>query len=179
MSVVYRPVRSLGRMRRNAPPQDLNTEALALPSNDPYRFIKRATPSGYPSEALDALRVVAGPYGEAAIEEAKWSAIGLWLLSNQAAPLLTNPLEVAQATHRFCREARRMSAGWPTLSNRPYSSMLLGQSAATIAAAWDVCAETLADWERARSPRLMGAIRRTSQYIRKVLQTKPAGALNS
>ncbi|AYJ87289.1 hypothetical protein D3Y57_16795 [Sphingomonas paeninsulae] len=165
-------IHTLKSLRRNAPQQDLHTEALRLPVAPPYKFQTPYNPAAYPSDALTALRVQAGSLADAAVEEAKWSAIGLWLSCIPAPSQLTNPLEVAQATYRFCREARRMAANWPSLSGRPYSSLLHGYSAATVEAAWDVCAETLKDWERSRSPRFAGAIRRVSNYLRSVFPTK-------
>jgi hypothetical protein len=172
MNGTPRPLNTLKSIRSNAPREDWLTEALRLPAAPPYKFQTPHNPAAYPTDALNALRRQAGPFAVAAEEEAKWSAIGLWLSCNPTPSQLTNPLEVAQATHRFCREARRLASNWPSLSGRPYVSMLQGQSVGAIEAAWEACGETMKDWERSRSPRFAGAIRRVSTYLRTVFPTK-------
>jgi hypothetical protein len=166
-------LRTFKELRKYAAPQDRNVDALALPAAPPYTFQKAAS-QHYPTEELAALRALAGPLADAAVAEAKWSAVSVWVKTNPCLSYLTNRRMVAQLALRACREARWIMDSWPSLSGTPYVSLLTEHSYETEQAAWGICWDTLSDWEGARSPRFSGAIRRVTSYLRDVRKAQPS-----
>ena len=161
--------RTLSNIRKDAPARDRGLPALRAPVQ-PINPASRYLPTQYQASTLDQLRQGCGRYGDAAIDEAQWSAIETWLMGmgpGDSAPF-SNSREVLWTCYALCRDARRIDTGWPSLTGKPFTSQLVGLSPDVVAEAWAVCADTLADWQRAGSPRLASAVQSTRSYIHAV-----------
>ena len=157
--------------------QDLNGEALAAhpkPKDIRPQHSRYVVPKLRPT-TLDELREACRPHGDLAVQDARWSAIGLWLMWSPQEGLLTNAMKVAIASHALCRSDFRMH-GYPNLSGIPYKSELPTLSTAAQEEARLVAAETMADWELAGCPYLDKAISQTDQHIAAYLRENPVSS---
>lgn len=124
---------------------------------------------GYPT-TLDQLRDRLGTYGEAAVAEARWSAIIGWLMKLPAgaeeAGTITNPYRVCSTAVNLMRDHDRAVLGYPHHTRDNFASPLPQLSEASVTEARQVADETVADWQRADGPGLprdrIGAI---YQYV--------------
>jgi hypothetical protein len=145
---------TLKTIRQNAPGQDRNEPALVAKDaphwttgRDGSRYVAFSL---YP-RTLDELRTMSRGYGEAAVAEARWCAVGLWLM--KAYPSLANPYPVAQTAIEMMREHDRYHLGWPHHDGKAWPTPVLdGLSLDCQREARLVAAETYADWQKAGSP---------------------------
>lgn len=154
------PLRTLKAIRQNAPEQDRNDAALRLAARPLPPAPLRPNPSairydGPWPETHHELKVWAKDYGEAAVAEALWSSILIWLTNPARVPPvgLTNDITVAANVAEMIREHHRFHLGWPCkrLDVLPALDRL---NLDCRREAERVAAETLADWERLGDPAL-------------------------
>jgi hypothetical protein len=129
------------------------------------------------ADTLDSLREKCGAYGEAAVANARWGAIGVWLMKSYGESGLTNPYRVASNAIMLCEEEDKLRLGFPLCLCADCRSharpvILPTLSPDVQAEARRVAAETVADWERAGQPYLTAErIRDTHKFIMACLHT--------
>ncbi len=161
--------RTLKQLREHAPSRDRGHPALAAPAPAPLpaRYSLWAT-------SLEELATRCGPHGEAAVQDALWGCVSVWLMHGPDAARLTNPRAVATTAVFLCQTADRVRLGYPSLSGNGFDDRLASLSPDAQGEARLVAAETLADWERADRPGLSSdTIKRTQQYIQACTQATP------
>ena len=156
--------RSLKAIRRDAPKEDLTTSALTSYS---LHIRKRGgyTPADYRPRTLDQLSKWAGEYGKAAIAEARWSALATWLMHGPTPAQLSHPADVVYLSMALCREADRVSLGYPATDRIVHPARLDALSPQSQDEACRTARDTLEDWERAGSPHLTSNIQWVQMYV--------------
>jgi len=108
---------TLKTIRQNAQVQDLTAPAL-VPKDAPHwmtgrdgsRFIAFSV---WP-RTLDELRTMSRDYGEAAVAEARWGGVHLWMMKEEPSlGGLRNPYPVVQTSIAMMKEHDRYHLGWP------------------------------------------------------------------
>lgn len=166
--------RTLRAIRKDAPQQDLKSEALTLaPSTAARAPASRYVPAQLKPLTLTELREACEPFGASAVADARWGALTAWLMWGPPAGLLTNPIAVVNVATNFCRDHDRITQGLPNLSGKPFVSRLPTVSLEAQGEARLVVAETFADWERAGWPHLPNAIKYTHRYIAAYVRQNP------
>ena len=162
--------RSLYALRRDAPKEDLSSPALAP---YPLHIRKRGgyTPAEYRLTTLDQLGKWAGRYGDAAIAEARWSALATWLMHGRTPDELTYPAKVVSLSISLCREADRVFLGYPATDHIVQPPRLHTLSPSSQDEARRTAQDTIDDWERAGSPHLTSNIQWVQMYINAFGQT--------
>lgn len=114
---------------------------------------------------LADLRLLGRDFGEAAVAEARWGAIGVWFLNGEE--VLRNPSAVAFEAMRLMHGRDRHYMGWPRHDGLPWPMPALdGLSLESRQEAERVAAETLADWQAAGEPYLTPwRIKQTYQFL--------------
>lgn len=116
---------------------------------------RNTVPTIYP-RTLGELREFGRDFGEAAVAEARWNAITIWLMKADPAPAgLSNSRRVALAAVHMAQEQDRYRLGWPCWKGeeaRRATPVIDGLSSDCQREAKLVAAETLADWEAAGCP---------------------------
>lgn len=154
--------RTLKVLRAEAPIQDRGCPALAMPAgmNRQIRFV----PPHLHSSTVEDLRIACGRYGDAAVEEARWSAANIWIMRLEDRTLLRHPMSTASKALALCCADRRARDGFPSLT--PVQKAALNdQPTENLSALWEVAADTLADWDRAGCPGLAEAVQDTRLFI--------------
>ena len=156
--------RSLYAIRRDAPVEDLTSPAL---TPYPLHIRKRGgyTPADYRPRTLDQLGKWAGQYGEAAIAEARWSALSTWLMHGPTPGQLSHPADVVYLSMALCREADRASLGYPATDRIVHPARLDALSPSSQDEARQTAQDTIDDWERAGSPHLTSNVQWVQMYI--------------
>ena len=162
--------RSLYAIRRDAPKEDLTDPAL---TPYPLHIRKRGgyTPADYRPRTLDQLCKWAGEYGEAAIAEARWSALSTWLMHSPVPGQLSHPTDVVYLSIELCREADRETLGYPISNRIVRPARLDALSLQSQDEARRTAQDTLNDWERAGSPHLISNIQWVQMYINAFART--------
>ena len=155
--------RTLKIIRENAPPQDRNLPALAsLPSKP---FVRH----NFYASTLDELRDKCGPHGEAAVQEALWCMVMVWLMreASDDETALTNPMRVATTSVMLVQTNDRVRLGYPSgIDAKPHDDRLPALSQDCQAEARLVAAETMTDWERAGRPGITAnRIKQVHQFV--------------
>jgi len=149
--------KTLKALRQNAPQQDRNEPPLvptALPhwhtARDGSRYVAISI---YP-RTLDELRTMGRDFGEAAVTQARWDAIGVWLWKECPSPAgLRNPYTVASAAVDMMMGHDRYHLGFPRYDGAEWPTPALdGLTPECQHEVKRVAAETLADWAAAGSP---------------------------
>lgn len=161
---------TLIKLRRDAPAQDLTTEALALP---PFNTI-RPRRTGYqithlhPKNLTD-LGEASGKHGEAAIRDTEWAAC-LAFVRMATPSSLQNEVSLAIAAVDKCRTADRLALRYPTVRESGSVDTPSRPSAQIDADTVRVADETLEDWKRSDRRCLGSAITRTHDHIVGILR---------
>ena len=140
-------------LRRRAPVQDRGNKALA-PGAAPNRYDTNYVPVYLYARTLDELRDKLGEYGDAAAAQARWGAIGVWMMRaeiNDPRPKC-HPGEIAAIALRVCRSLDTAKL-W-ALRSPPANPVLHDHSPECIREAQLIGAEMAAEWELAGSPHL-------------------------
>jgi hypothetical protein len=159
-------LRTLKEIRKNAPQEDRNSEALAPSASVPARSsASRYVPVNLIPQDLEQLKERSGPYARAAAVEALWSAVQVWLMWHSGEELkLTNPSKIANLSVLLCANEDRWRLQYPSLTE-PFGSVFQTLSSDVQEEARRVAAETMAAWEQAGSPGLLKSIESTNKYI--------------
>jgi hypothetical protein len=170
----------LKRLREAQPRQDRASPALA----DPPPPVPQPSPrSRYVrvhlfAQTLDDLREKCREHGEAAVAEARWGAITVWLMKEGYEQFPGAAISVAV---NLLRDDDRERLGYPHHAGKPIASRLPFLSPDTQAEARRLAAEARAAWERAGSPYLTPKrITDEHQYIQACIlaaQAREAGPL--
>ncbi|MFK4794784.1 hypothetical protein [Sphingobium sp. ZW T5_29] len=115
---------------------------------------RNTAPTIFP-RTLAELREFGRDFGDAAVAEARWSAITIWLMKGEPSAGLSNPRRVTLAAVHMAQEHDRYHLGWPCWKGEEASRatpVLDGLSPDCQREAKLVAAETLADWERVGCP---------------------------
>jgi hypothetical protein len=156
---------TLRKLRLNAPVEDLQTEALALPPfNTTRRYPSRYEPPHLRPNNLVDLGKACGKYGQAAIRDAEWAAC-LAFLRMASPSILQNDVVLARASVEQCRMADRATLGYPTVPSRESADLPLAQPTKLYANTVRVANETLDDWKRDDRRCLASEITRTHTSI--------------
>ena len=164
--------RTLANIRKDAPPEDRQDEALK-PTPAPADSF-RPTHTRYVSvnlrpTTLADLRIACGVYGDAAVEDAQWSAASVWLMRlPPQSDKLSNPSADATRAVWLCKADVRATTGYPSLTGKPFPNLLPELGQADQDAAREVAAATLRDWRRDDFPGLDKAVAREFVYINAV-----------
>jgi hypothetical protein len=129
---------------------------------------------------LEQLRVKCREYGEAAVIDAKWTAIGSWLMKSgyDAPSQLRNPYRLVSAVISMCREQDRARTGYPHWKGGTFRLALDELSPDSREEALRVAEETVADWEKVGRPGLTAKRFKTvQQHIHSAFARKAAGDL--
>ena len=155
---------SLHAIRCDAFKEDLTDPAL---TPYPLHIRKRGgyTPADYRARTLDQLSKWAGQYGEAAIAEARWSALATWLMHGPTPGQLSHPADVVYLSIDLCREADRESLGYPIANRTVRPARLDALSLKSQDEARRTAQDTLDDWEWAGSPHLTSNIQWVQMYV--------------
>jgi hypothetical protein len=171
------PLRTLKRMRADAPPQDRDLPALALPPvpTAPAPRSAQYLPANHRATTLDDLRNSCGRYADAAVNEAQANAMQIWLMRAGGEQDLGIPCEVITASTMRCNGSRRIAEGYPSISEG-YRGMftLADLSPDSAAEAQQVCTDVLALWVAAGSPHLANAVQNVRQHINAVFNREAA-----
>jgi|GEM_PF-6995259 len=147
--------KTLKALRQNAPRQDRNDPPLVpttLPQWQTARDGNRYVAISLYPRTLDELRNMGRDFGDAAVTQVRWNAVGVWLM-NDYPPLIRNPFSVAQSAIVMAREHDRYHLGWPHHEGATWPTPELdGLTPDYQREAKRVAIETLADWEAAGSP---------------------------
>lgn len=114
------------------------------------------TPAGKPQD-LEALRMHAEPYGDAAVRRACFSAVTTWVLFNAVTGLLTHGYAAASDAIRLCSKEDE-ALGFPEFntSGMPPALPLMPQNEQDRIRT--VAADTIVNWHEAGSPGMVRAI---------------------
>ena len=108
-----------------------------------------------PCRGTTGLKRNCGKYGWAAVTDARWGAILLWLREDAALPWLKSPVEVVRVSVELAREAARVRHGFPNKSGQPFAPPALnGLSPECRCEALRVASETYGAWLQAGQPHL-------------------------
>ena len=108
-----------------------------------------------PCRGTTGLKRNCGRYGRAALIDARWGAILLWLRDGAALLSLSSPLEVCRVSVELVRESDRVRAGFPNKSGQPFAPPALnGLSPECRCEALRVASETYGAWLQAGQPHL-------------------------
>lgn len=156
--------RTLDAIRRDAPDEDGGNPALIAP---PFHTRKRGgyIPAVYKAQTLDQLSKWAGEYGEAAVTEARWCALSVWLMNGPTTGQLRNPTAVVSLSIVLCCEADRVSLGYPLVGGVVPPPRLGTLSPNSQDEARRTAQDTLEDWEQACFPHLTKSIERVQTFI--------------
>jgi hypothetical protein len=157
------PLRTLKRMRADAPGQDRNLPALAPTAPAPRSA--QYLPANYRATTLDDLRNSCGRYADAAVNEAQGNAMQIWLMREGGGLDLGIPDEVIMASTIRCGGSRRIAEGYPSQTGNPEMFTLADLSPDVAKEAQQVCADVLALWVAAGSPHLANAVQNVRQHI--------------
>lgn len=157
----------MGSIRRDAPEGDRGDPALVpaephwATARDGTRYVRVII---YPG-TLDELRTFCRDYGEAAVADARWSCVKLWLMSGWA--VLRNPQRDASPAILIAQEYDRIRLGWPRHDDEAWPPATFDRLTPDIQReALRVATETLADWEAAGRPYATPhKIKQTYQYL--------------
>ena len=167
--------RGLAKLRKDAPVEDRNCSALAIGAAPPrFRPVhSRYAPANLAPQTTEQLERMCAPYGAAAVADAKWSAVLVWLMGLNGDAELSNPLRVVLLAVSLVSDETRIRLGFPSLTGKAFVSTLTGLSPAVQAEAEAVAADTLVDWSNAGSPGLLRAVERTHKYIAAFIRQTP------
>jgi len=155
---------SLRTLRSRAPASSDKSEALRAYTK-PAQQSAAAKAICY-AITPEELRRKCRRYGEAALAEARWRAIGAWLMKEPGVKL-SEPLPVVLESISLCKEETRFLNGLvpPEHATRPCIMPLLSPDSQ--AEARRVGASVMRDWQNAGAPCLdAGVIERTHRYVR-------------
>ncbi len=149
-------IRTLKELRRNAPRQDRNDPALALPDKSQWvpRPGSRYHPASLYPRTLDELRQRAGAKAGAAVSELIWDAVGVWLMKSYPdRKRLKHDYADASDAVRMIREEDRYRLGWPRHDGKqPATPALHGLTADRRREVKAIAEDTRAAWEVAGCP---------------------------
>lgn len=155
----------LSRLRAFAAEGDKDLPVFR-PTVTPYERpngTRYVTPAGKPQD-LEALRMYAEPYGDAAVRRACWHAVTTWALFNATTGLLTHGYTASSDAIRLCaNEDEALSFPVFNTSGTPPALPLMPQDEQDRIRT--VAAETQADWERAGSPCMVRAIEHSHGHV--------------
>jgi hypothetical protein len=137
----------LRRLRAAAAPHDRTLQIL-----QPHGRRQRP-PRKKALATLSQLEVAFGALGTAAVANARWTAISMWLANKRVRISIPNDLEVSRTVVVLMRDADRHRLGLPTLDGKPRTPpALYDLSPDCRHEAELVAAETVAAWEEAGRP---------------------------
>lgn len=154
------------RRLRNAAAEGDKDLPVFRPTVTPYERpngTRYVTPAGKPQD-LEALRMYAEPYGDAAVRRACFSAVTTWALFNATTGLLTHGYVVASEAIRLCSKEDE-ALGFPEFntSGMPPALPLMPQDEQDRIRT--VAADTRTDWENAGSPCMVRAIEHSHGHV--------------
>lgn len=115
--------------------------------------------------SLSELRGKLGEYGRAAVIDARWAAVTLWMMHDYPVKL-PNPLNVTYEAINLCREASRVGTGLPHPEGRPQTAILYRLAPELQQEARKVASDAFRAWKRAGAPYLKAKqITGTHQYF--------------
>jgi len=121
------------------------------------------TPAGKPQD-LEALRMRAEPYGDAAVRRACWQAVTTWALFNAITGLLTHGYTASSDAIRLCsKEDEALSFPEFNTSGMPPALPLMPQDEQD--GIRSVAAQTIVDWHEAGSPGMIRAIEHSHGHV--------------
>lgn len=149
-------------LRREAPRQDRNSEALA-PA--PASAARPSYPSRF-ARTVEELRERCGDHGDLAVLEARYSAVQRWQW-DWPTPNVPHPEPVSFESLRLCREEAWFASGLPHIEGGPRPLPIIDRiSPESKLEARTVTADVMRAWERAGKPHLTPArITDAHQYI--------------
>lgn len=155
----------LRRLRNAAAKGDKNLPVFR-PTAVPYERsngTRYVAPAGKPQD-LEALRMYAEPYGDAAVRRACWQAVTTWTLFNAITGLLTHGYTASSDAIRLCSKEDK-AIGFPDLSTSgmPPALPLMPQDEQDRIRT--VAAQTIVDWHEAGSPGMIRAIEHSYGHV--------------
>lgn len=155
----------LSRLRGFAAEGDKNLPVFrpTIPRYERPKGSRYVTLAGKPQD-LEALRMYAEPYGDAAVRRACFSAVTTWALFNAITGLLTHGYTASSDAIRLCSKEDE-ALGFPdfNISGMPPALPLMPQDEQDRIRT--VAADTKADWVKAGSPGMVRAIKQSHGHV--------------